>query len=538
MKSAVTFRTIIFTAATLVAAQLAVAQRAEYGKTTFPTSGAPEAQGAFLKGLLMLHSFEYEDAREAFQEAQRIDPNFAMAYWGEAMTHNHPIWMEQDREAARAALAKLASDSAGRLAKAATEREKDYLRALDVLFGDGEKKERDLAYAEAMGRLAAKYPDDLDAAAFHAVALLGTCHEGRDFSIYMKAAAIVEEVFAKNPQHPGAAHYLIHSYDDPIHAPLGLRPARVYAKIAPAASHALHMPSHIFFAMGMWDEASKSNENSYAAAKAWAERKHVPLGGHGYHAIWWLSYSYLQQGKYAEARKLLDIVEENFNQNRSSGMARSHLVRMRAAYLIETQKWNSDALRVKLEASEMSLGTAAIDLFVNGLAALKTGNRAAAERALDDIKARRALSPKESAEYKNGAEIVELELEALLKLGDGKSEAAIELMTNATTIEDAMPLDFGPPWPTKPSHELFGEILLNLNRPAEAMQQFKLALKRAPRRASSLLGLARAASRASETKTAQQAYAELNLMWHDADNELPALQEVKKILGATSPGSK
>ncbi len=538
MKSAVTFRTIIFTAATLVAAQLAVAQRAEYGKTTFPTSGAPEAQGAFLKGLLMLHSFEYEDAREAFQEAQRIDPNFAMAYWGEAMTHNHPIWMEQDREAARAALAKLASDSAGRLAKAATEREKDYLRALDVLFGDGEKKERDLAYAEAMGRLAAKYPDDLDAAAFHAVALLGTCHEGRDFSIYMKAAAIVEEVFAKNPQHPGAAHYLIHSYDDPIHAPLGLRPARVYAKIAPAASHALHMPSHIFFAMGMWDEASKSNENSYAAAKAWAERKHVPLGGHGYHAIWWLSYSYLQQGKYAEARKLLDIVEENFNQNRSSGMARSHLVRMRAAYLIETQKWNSDALRVKLEASEMSLGTAAIDLFVNGLAALKTGNRAAAERALDDIKARRALSPKESAEYKNGAEIVELELEALLKLGDGKSEAAIELMTNATTIEDAMPLDFGPPWPTKPSHELFGEILLNLNRPAEAMQQFKLALKRAPRRASSLLGLARAASRANETKTAQQAYAELNLMWHNADKELPALQEVKKILGATSPGSK
>jgi tetratricopeptide (TPR) repeat protein len=537
MKGTVTFRTTIFTVAMLVAVQLTVAQRTEYGKTSFPTSGAPEAQGAFLKGLLMLHSFEYEDAREAFQEAQRIDPGFAMAYWGEAMTHNHPIWMEQDREAARAALAKLAPTSAGRLAKAATEREKDYLRAIDVLFGEGDKNERDFAYAEAMGRLAAKYPDDLDAATFHALALLGTCHDGRDFSIYMKAAAIVEEVFAKNPQHPGAAHYLIHSYDDPIHAPLGLRPARVYAKIAPAASHALHMPSHIFFAMGMWDEAAKSNEDSYAAAKAWAERKHVPLGGHGYHAIWWLLYSYLQQGKYAEARKQLDIVEENFKQNHSS-MARSHLVRMRASYLIETQNWNSDALRVKLEASEMSLGTAAIDLFVNGLAALKAGNRAAAERALEDIKARRALSPKESAEYKNGAEIFELELEALLKLDDGKSEAAIELMTNATHVEDAMPLDFGPPWPTKPSHELFGEILLNLNRPADAMQQFKLALKRAPRRATSLLGLARAASRANETKTAQQAYADLNIMWQHADSELPALQEVKKMLEDASPGSK
>src|SRR5690606_15789431 len=169
--------------------------------------------------------------------------------WGEALTHHHPIWMEQDRDAALAALDALATSPEARLALAPTEREKDYLRTLDVLFGEGEKEARDDAYAEAMAALAARYPDDLDAAAFHALALLGTAHEGRDFATYMRAAAVAEAVFDRNPRHPGAAHYLIHAYDDPVHAPPGLRPARAYAEIAPDASHALHMPSHIYVAL-------------------------------------------------------------------------------------------------------------------------------------------------------------------------------------------------------------------------------------------------------------------------------------------------
>ncbi len=196
-----------------------------------------------------------------------------MAYWGEAMTFNHPLWMEQDAGAARKALEKLAPTPEARLAKAPTEREKMYLSAVEALYGKGDKAANDKDYAEAMRRLHEKFPEDENAAAFYSLALLGTCEGKRDYPTYMKAAAVAEEVFAKNPLHPGAVHYLIHSYDDPVHAPLGMRAARVYAKIAPAAGHALHMPSHIFFASGMWEEAAASNEAAWKASLDRADRK-------------------------------------------------------------------------------------------------------------------------------------------------------------------------------------------------------------------------------------------------------------------------
>ncbi|MEM7588448.1 MAG: hypothetical protein AAF560_33980, partial [Acidobacteriota bacterium] len=235
------------------------------GKTEFPNSGSAEAQPHFLRGLLNLHSFEYSDARRDFRKAREIDPEFAMATWGEAMTYNFPIWLREDLTAGRSALEQLAPTAEERLALAPTEREKGYLGAVELLFGEGDKRQRDEAYRQAMADLAERFPEDLDAAAFHSLAILGTCHDGRDIPRYMQAAAVAEEVFSKNPQHPGAAHYLIHSYDDPVHAPLGLRAARVYADIAPAATHALHMPSHIFLALGMWPETATSNEDSWQA---------------------------------------------------------------------------------------------------------------------------------------------------------------------------------------------------------------------------------------------------------------------------------
>jgi hypothetical protein len=249
----------------------------ELGVIDFPTSGSASAQPLFIKGVLLMHSFEYDDAREAFIEAEKADPSFAMAYWGEAMTFNHPVWQRTSPDQARAALAKLAATPEARRAKAPTEREKDWLGAVEKLYGSGDassastslsasKLARDLAYADAMKRMVEKYPADDEVKAFYALALLGTSHGGRDVAIYMRAAAIVEQVYARNPQHPGAAHYLIHAYDDPIHAPLGLRYADAYSKIAPAASHALHMPSHIYVAMGMWDESASINERSVKAA--------------------------------------------------------------------------------------------------------------------------------------------------------------------------------------------------------------------------------------------------------------------------------
>ena len=285
-------------AAVLALVLTVAAQSQDLGTIDFPTSGSAAAQPHFIRGVLLMHSFEYDDAKEAFVEAQKADPGFAMAYWGEAMTYNHQVWQQTAPELAKAALAKLAATAEARQAKAQTPKEKEWLAAVELLYGPGTastalsagKLALDTAYADAMRRMYEKYPADDEVASFYALAILGTSHNGRDFGTYMRAAAIVERVYAKNPNHPGAAHYLIHSYDDPIHAPLGLRFADAYSKIAPAASHALHMPSHIYFALGMWDEAAAINERSVKAADDRRAAKSLDVDARGFNALHWLKF--------------------------------------------------------------------------------------------------------------------------------------------------------------------------------------------------------------------------------------------------------
>ncbi len=512
------------------------ARPVDLGRIEFPTSGSAEAQQHFLRGVLLLHSFEYDDAKDEFELAQKLEPGFAMAYWGEAMTYNHPIWHQQDGKSARAVLNRLGPTPESRLAKAPTVREKDYLRAVEVLYGEGEKKGRDLAYSEAMKKIYDQYPDDLEAASFYALALLGTCDPDRDIPTYMKAAAIVEAVFQKNPEHPGAVHYLIHSYDDPVHAPLGLRPARVYAKIAPAAAHALHMPSHIFFAMGMWDDAVSANEASWQVADERVNRKQLPIEDRNYHALWWLEYGYLQQGRYRDARKLLSTIEEDALKSGST-RARTHFALMKAAYIVETREWDPGPSKVK--TSGLGLPAVAADLFVTGLSAVQTQRKADAEKILEEIGARlrpqpgHAVDANDHQHYMSSrpgesrtAEIMQKELEAVIRLNEGKAEVALRLLKEVAATEDSMSFEFGPPSVIKPSHELFGEVLLELGRPAEARKQFESSLAMAPGRALSLLGLARAASKSDDEAAAHQAYNELGKIWHRADPELAQLREL------------
>jgi tetratricopeptide (TPR) repeat protein len=492
------------------------AQPAELGRIAFPTSGPPEAQKHFERGVLLLHSFEYRDARMAFLSAQRAAPDFAMGYWGEAMTYNEPLWFAQDLESARAALKRLP-------AAAPTERERAYLAAVEILYGDGKKEDRDFEYATAMRRLHEKYPEDPEAAAFYALSLIGTCHRGRDFRTYMKAAAIVESVLEKNPDHPGALHYAIHAYDDPIHAPLGLRAARVYAKVAPAAAHAQHMPSHIFFAMGMWDEAAKSNEAAWRTSQT-----KQPIESGGYHALWWLQYAYLQQGRFADARRALEMMEKMATAQ-PSPLLRFHLVQMSAMYAIETGEPHKSGV----DTSGLDLPARAASLFAAGRDALNRGRREDAENSLAAL---RNLKPSGlSRDSHHGhiyagdvqaAAIMENQLVALVLMADGKSKEAIELMKQAVAAEDKMPYEFGPPMPPKPAHEQLGEILLSLGRPDLARVQFELALLRAPKRALSLLGLARANDQSGNKVEAQEAYSELRRLWSRADPEiLKALDE-------------
>ena len=503
------------------------AQTAELGRTDFPASGSAAAMPHFLKGLLLLHSFEYADAAEEFRAAEKADPGFAMAYWGEAMTYNHPLWMQRDREAAVKALERLAPTKEARLAKAPTDRERMYLEAVEELWAEGDKADRDRAYADAMRRLHEKYPQDLDAAAFYGLALLGTCEDKRDVKVYMEAAAIEEEVFAKNPQHPGAAHYLIHCYDDPVHAPLGMRPARVYAKIAPAAVHALHMPSHIFFAAGMWEDAVQANEASWKASVDRADRKGLGPGEHSFHALSWLEYAYLQLGRWKDARADLATMEKD-EKAAPSAATTSALSAMRASWIVETRRCEG----VEPPAS----AAAPRDHFVRGLCALERGDAKAAESSLAALQTSGGTEePGHSHGHVPGAyagrdatvsKIFQEELSALLALSRGDKAEAERLAKGAAGLEDGLSFDFGPPVVVEPAHELAGQVLLAAGKPAEASQEFEKSLDTAPGRAASLYGLAKAQAAAGQTAASKETYARLAKQWRHADADLPGRSEV------------
>jgi tetratricopeptide (TPR) repeat protein len=481
-----------------------VAQSPRLGTISFPTSGSPAAQEHFIRGVLFLHSFEYGSAAEAFREAQQADPDFAMAYWGEAMTYNHPIWDERDRDAALAALERLAPTREGRLAKAPTERERAFLEAVETLYQDGPKAQRDTAYSLAMERVATRFPDDPETRAFYSLSLLGLSSGVRVTPTYMRAAAIVEEVFDANPNHPGAVHYLIHSYDDPVHAPLGLRAARVYSQIAPDAAHAQHMTTHIFVAMGMWDQVVSQNE--LAAELTW--------WGPG-HYTYWLGYGLLQGGRWQAARRHLERAGENLPRRPGAGSS-SYFALMRAHDVVNAQRWDDPELQWTIDLSGAWPTALAADAFVQGFAALRRGadDRAARElERLSAVESDRSQAPR----------VLELELRGLMTLNHGDTNAALILLREATDVEDAMPVEFGPPDVVKPSHELLGEIFLQLNRPAEAQREFERALALAPNRALSLVGLGRAAAGAGDHKTAQRAHNTLREVWHAADEEVGML---------------
>jgi tetratricopeptide (TPR) repeat protein len=515
---------------------LTISHASDVGDVSFPNSGSQAAQSDFLRGLALLHSFEYEDAATAFQKAEQIDPGFALAYWGEAMTYNHPIWMEQDRDAAVAALKKLGATPQARAAKAGTQREKDYLQAVEILYGDGEKNQRDLDYADAMRALHETYPDDPEASLFYALSLLGTAHQGRDFTIYMRAAAILEVVFHDHPNHPGAAHYLIHCYDDPVHAPLGLRAASVYSKIAPAAAHAQHMISHIYMALGMWDEVVAANEIAVKKSNEDSERRGGPKSGCG-HYNEWLLYGYLQQGRFNDAKNAVNACRETVVSRASTppkpampGMRNpafylpSSFVSMWGRYVLDTEDWKGEVAGWTVPMGSSATPVMTRD-YIEGLAAAEQNQMDAARGALERVKKDVPGAGKEmieagmpDASFKMVSDIIQDQLNGMILLGEGKSDQAVSMLRQAAKLEEELPFAFGPPEIDKPSRELLGEVLLKLKRPKEAYPEFQAALARTPRRTASLLGLARSAEQSGNQKAADEAYAQLRQIWQHADH--------------------
>ncbi len=482
-------------------------QAPRLGEIDFPVTAGDSASRLFEQGVLWLHSFEYQRARDSFREAFAAEPRFVMAVWGEAMTWNHPVWNRRFASEARDALLRLGPTREERLALAPTERERRYLAAVETLFESGEKATRDTMYAREMEALAALYPDDVEARAFYALSLLGLNQGVRDFRNYMRAAATVLPVFQANPRHPGAAHYLIHAFDDPIHAPLGLPAAKAYSSIAPDAAHAQHMTTHIFLALGMWDEVVAQNTIAM----------NLTHRGPGHYTSW-LNYGLIQQGRWRDAVDQLVVAQVNLADDDSPG-GRAYLARMRAHYLVNTERWDDAVIRWDIDLEEAGGRTTAQNAFALGYGALRRGLRETAAAWLRQLEAIEASQPGPPEPAPKEPEILRLLLQAGLLFDEGRNEAALLSARKAALIEDELPLEFGPPDVVKPSHELLGEFLLELGRPVAAAREFTRALELAPGRARSLLGLIRASTEAGDEPTAQRALDRLAAIWHRADPE-------------------
>ncbi len=495
----------------------ALSQVGRLGTIEFPTSGSAMAQSHFLRGALFLHSFEYDSAATEFRAAQQVAPGFAMAYWGEAMTYNHPVWDQQDRSAALAALGRLATTPGERSAKAPTHREQAWLHAVEALYGEGSKAHRDTVYERAMESIAKEWPTDLEAQTFHALALLGLSRTTRVIPTYMRAGAIALDAMAKNPDHPGAAHYAIHAFDDPIHAALGLPAARAYSRIAPGAAHAQHMTTHIFLALGMWDDVVRQNVIASGTEKA----RWMP----GHYTIW-LGYGLLQQGRFAAAADHLALVRRNMAEDESPGRRGAYLL-MQSDFLVNTERWADSAALASVDAQGVGPVPLVVNAFARGLAAFKLGDIALARRQLDGIQSLNTSSTPISA-----AQVLARELQGLIRMSEGDSAGGIALLREATAIEDTLPMEFGPPAIVKPSHELLGEILLAQGKDSDARQQFESALRLAPRRMRSLLGLSRAAFRGNNEEVARMASHQLLDVMDQSDTTLKEKGEIRTMLNA------
>ncbi len=486
-------------AVVLLSSASVVAQ--ELGSIRFPNSGSAAAQSKFIEGVKDLHSFEFDEAAEAFHEVQRIDPNFALAYWGEAMSYNHPLWAQQDLAAARKALERLAPTLEGRVAKAHTEKEKAYLEAVNQLFyAPGDKLARDNAYSDAMARLYNRWPEDQEVDIFYALSLLGSVRPGdKGFRRQALAGAICMKVFQENPDHPGAAHFIIHAFDDPDHAILALPAARVYARIAPAAPHAIHMPSHIFLQLGMWQDVVTSNIAGYKAAVDLMKRMNLPEGGADFHALEWLEYGNLMLGKFDDARHNVDLAKQaaDRNPNKPAISAAYHM--MLARYMLETGRWE----KIPVEGSEAEPEMRPIRgawVFIQGLSAAKLGNLNEAESARAALGA--SLKGRESGTSINSKilAIMENEVAAAVELARGQKAGAVRLAKAAADIESTQDAPSGPPMPIKPAFEFYGEVLLDAGRRTEAAAAFQQQLLRTPNRTPSVKGLARATAQAESDR--------------------------------------
>ena len=513
MKQAVLVLAVMFGTSPAIAAEPAPVHLAGLGSITFPTSATGSAQEHFLRGVTILHSFGWKQARAEFQAAQEAAPDFAMAYWGESLCYNHPLIAEQDRETPQKVLLRLGATREARLAKAPTDREKGFLAAVDALFfGDGDTLARRRAHTAAMRDLHAEYPEDEEVAAFYALSLLMSAGAAKDPQrSNVLAGAIALRLLDGNPNHPGAAHYAIHAFDDPVHAPLALPAAHVFAGIAEKVSHARHMPSHIFIQHGMWDLVSSSNQSAYeAAVDLWEPGDSL---GDMLHSLDWGQYGDLQRGDYQRAELWIERMEGVAERIDEQEWVKGMLAQVRARMVIEREAWHPD------EVTEESAHTR---LLAAGLSAVQAGDLALAEKVAGifaDAVAAVTGDTDRSYYARNSKplQIMAKEVAGMLAMARGQTDAGIALLAEGVAIAESMRPPNGAPNPLKPVHELYGEALLAAGRAGDAADAFETSLLRTPNRPLSLRGLARSQAALGDDAAAQVVYERLFEGWQGRD---------------------
>ena len=505
------------------------------GTITFPISCAPGSQAPFARGVALLHSFWYAEAEKAFAAVAAADPGCAMAHWGVAMSLYHPIWAgPTPAEMARGRAAVEKAVAAG----PRTEREKAYVAAVESFFKDAETvdhRTRALAYEAAMARVHEQYPDDREAAIFHALAMLGTASPtDKTYANQKKAAAILNRVLPQQPDHPGVAHYLIHSFDYPQLAELALTAARSYSKIAESSPHALHMPSHIFVRLGLWDDSIRANEDSAAAALAHV-RKSDP-GATAFdelHALDYLAYAFLQQGRDEKAREILERVRAVVRLDNEQFAAAYALAAVPARFALERGRW-ADASALEVTPAWFPWAkfpfAEAITHHARAIGAARSGDAPRAREAVARLGAlHRAAVDAKIGYWPDPIEIQRREAAAWLAMAEGRKDEAVSLMKEAVALEESIEKHPVTPGPVLPARELEGDLLMALGRPAEALAAYEASLAVAPNRFYALGAAVRAADAAGRRDTARTHFATLEKVTARADGSRAELGKLKAI---------
>jgi tetratricopeptide (TPR) repeat protein len=502
----------------------------QLGTVHFPTSCVIQVQAQFERGVALLHSFWYEEAEKQFNQIIQEDPRCAMAHWGVAMSLWHELWNHPDRKTIKKGLAEV--NKAKRM-HSTDDRERGYISAIDAFYSGSKRRDyhdRAIAYTKVMETNYQRHPEDREGAAFYALALLASApDQDTTFANQKKAGAILEILFAQEPNHPGIAHYIIHSYDSPQLAEMGLAAARAYAKIAPAAPHALHMPSHIFARLGLWQDDIDSNLASIAATRKTAAM-HMGGESHQFHAMDFLEYAYLQSGREADAQRLIDEIKAmppmKDDMYGSDFDPRTYsLVVFPARYSLELHRW-SEAASLPLVPGA-NIGDNAITYWARAIGAVRSGNPAEARKDIAEIVSiRKTLVRQKKAGFIDYIDADKKEAEAWLAYAEGNRDQALKTLR---TIAEKQEAEGDEPLAI-PAREMLADMLTDMNQPAQALAEYENDLKFNPNRFDGLYGAAHAAELAGKNTEANTYYAQLLKVCNGASSDRPELSKAKALV--------